>query len=171
MERMASIRQKRRGDNLDKRRSTIANAAVWSILDGINSDVQGVHKGAECFYCGKPATTSDHLRPLVESSRPSGYLDEPGNLVPACQPCNSSKGNRDWRTFLAGLVMSPDERTKRTAALERFHPAKVDMRQLCGKEEWDKYWRGVEDLKTRMVELNKMGRLIGATIALRKGNG
>lgn len=41
-----------------------------------------------CFYCGRPATTADHV---VPTSKGGGSR---GNLVPACTPCNSRKGNR-----------------------------------------------------------------------------
>jgi hypothetical protein len=43
--------------------------------------------GPICAYCGERATSIDHVRPRL-----FGGSDEPDNLVPACQPCNSSKG-------------------------------------------------------------------------------
>lgn len=50
----------------------------------------------KCFYCGevKPLT-QDHLIPLARGGRHSI-----GNLVPACQQCNSSKNDRllvEWK--------------------------------------------------------------------------
>ena len=39
-----------------------------------------------CVYCGAPATTVDHVTPLAKGGRHAV-----SNLVPACQPCNSSK--------------------------------------------------------------------------------
>ena len=39
-----------------------------------------------CHWCGQPATTRDHLVPLS-----AGGAHEPGNIVPACQPCNSGR--------------------------------------------------------------------------------
>jgi hypothetical protein len=45
----------------------------------------------ECVYCGKETkTTFDHLVPLNK-----GGEDNISNQVPACQSCNSSKGDRD----------------------------------------------------------------------------
>ena len=41
-----------------------------------------------CTYCGRPADAWDHIFP---SSR--GGDDGPGNRVPACTSCNSSKGD------------------------------------------------------------------------------
>ncbi len=53
--------------------------------------------GVRCFYCeGALATTIDHFVPLSR-----GGAHAIGNLVPACLPCNSSKGAKlpdvEWR--------------------------------------------------------------------------
>ncbi|RAL98941.1 HNH endonuclease [Agrobacterium sp. MS2] len=48
-----------------------------------------------CVYCGNPATSIDHVDP-----RCNGGSNDIENLVPACIPCNSSKGGKllkDWR--------------------------------------------------------------------------
>jgi len=37
----------------------------------------------QCSYCGTPATEWDHLRPLVMNKKPTGYISEIHNLVPA----------------------------------------------------------------------------------------
>ena len=42
--------------------------------------------GGCCAYCGKSATTMDHVTPLSR-----GGIHGPDNLVPACQSCNFSK--------------------------------------------------------------------------------
>lgn len=42
-----------------------------------------------CIYCGAGALSWDHVVP-----RSRGGTNEPANLVPACRPCNSSKGAR-----------------------------------------------------------------------------
>ena len=42
-----------------------------------------------CVYCGNPATTADHVRPLSRGGHEAEY-----NLVPACSPCNFGKGAR-----------------------------------------------------------------------------
>jgi 5-methylcytosine-specific restriction endonuclease McrA len=44
--------------------------------------------GYRCVYCGKPATTVDHVKP---HSR--GGTDDEANLVAACATCNGSKGD------------------------------------------------------------------------------
>ncbi|MCR1785324.1 HNH endonuclease [Nocardioides carbamazepini] len=44
-----------------------------------------------CAYgCGRAATTLDHVIPVA-----SGGQSVPGNVVPACRSCNSSKRDRD----------------------------------------------------------------------------
>ena len=48
-----------------------------------------------CAYCGNEARSVDHLVPLNRGGR-----SEPDNLLPACKPCNSSKGDKlyhEWR--------------------------------------------------------------------------
>ena len=60
-------------------------------------------KHGECVYCGDPASTSDHFRPLVraQDGMPSGAGNDMWNRVPACSTCNASKGTRPWRDFMA----------------------------------------------------------------------
>ncbi|MER5304607.1 HNH endonuclease [Streptomyces lasiicapitis] len=45
--------------------------------------------GSRCCYCDASATTLDHVVPLG-----FGGHDVERNVVPACQPCNSSKGRK-----------------------------------------------------------------------------
>lgn len=54
-----------------------------------------------CRWCGAVADTVDHLVP-VSSGRPAHELNTPANLVPACQGCNTRRGNalRDGRPFV-----------------------------------------------------------------------
>jgi 5-methylcytosine-specific restriction endonuclease McrA len=44
-------------------------------------------KGRLCWWCGRPATTIDHVLPVV-----LGGGHTPDNLVPACRRCNYSRG-------------------------------------------------------------------------------
>lgn len=48
-----------------------------------------------CVYCGKEATTVDHITP-----RSKGGTDEETNVVPCCKSCNSSKKDKDLVDFL-----------------------------------------------------------------------
>jgi len=54
--------------------------------------------GRACWYCGGEGLplALDHVIPRIQ-----GGSDDPDNLVPACKPCNSSKGGRtpeQWRS-------------------------------------------------------------------------
>src|ERR1700752_1895750 len=57
--------------------------------------------GGRCVFCGEEGTKEnrgivpDHLVPVTRF----GELVL-GNVVPACQACNDSRGEKDWRPFL-----------------------------------------------------------------------
>lgn len=52
--------------------------------------------GGRCGYCRqRPATTWDHAVPISKGGRTT-----PGNVVPACVTCNSSKRDRDLDEWL-----------------------------------------------------------------------
>ena len=57
--------------------------------------------GGHCIFCGESGTKEnrgivpDHLIPVTRF----GELVI-GNTVPACQTCNDSRGEKDWRPFL-----------------------------------------------------------------------
>ncbi|MFC8201685.1 HNH endonuclease [Streptomyces sp. NPDC057298] len=57
-----------------------------------------------CAHCPAPATTWDHVRPVRD-----GGQTAPGNVVPACATCNSSKKATDVFTWLdaTGRTRSP----------------------------------------------------------------
>ena len=49
----------------------------------------------ECAYCDQAYETWDHVHPVSK-----GGQTIPGNMVPACRSCNSSKHNHDIETWL-----------------------------------------------------------------------
>lgn len=49
-----------------------------------------IEPDAPCHYCGKPATTRDHIVPKVKRGTDAWW-----NLVPACEPCNRKKSGND----------------------------------------------------------------------------
>jgi 5-methylcytosine-specific restriction endonuclease McrA len=71
-------------------------------------------KGRRCHHCGRPATTVDHY-PVPAAAGGPAVL---GNLVPACKPCNSSRG----ATFGNRL------RGRRRAARRRAAPVQASYR-------------------------------------------
>lgn len=44
----------------------------------------------KCAYCLQVANSWDHIVPISQGGRTT-----PGNIVPACNKCNSSKNNQD----------------------------------------------------------------------------
>lgn len=118
-----------------------------------------------CVYCGSACTDWDHLRPLVQGKRPSGYFNEIRNLVPSCGPCNQSKSGQDWRDWMKSSAKgSPKSRgivdlDARFAALERFEAwsrhEPVDLRAIVGSELWDDYWNKLERIESQMREAQK----------------
>lgn len=66
-----------------------------------------------CNYCSAPASTIDHVVPLVR-----GGNNYEGNLTPCCRPCNGSKAGWtiiEWRTGRRLSQMTEPLRWKRPA--------------------------------------------------------
>ncbi len=61
-----------------------------------------------CVYCGREATTWDHLFPTVRAGEYSGYGHTVANLVPSCSACNSSKGGKHWRSYVEQNSADPE---------------------------------------------------------------
>lgn len=142
------------------RTSSITNAFVNSIIPVIQPTLDEVRGAIEilemdehdvrCAYCGDPSTEWDHLRPLVLNQRPTGFVSEIANLVPACGKCNQSKGNKDWRSWMLGPAeRSPASRGIRDIAdrirrletyMHRLTPRHIDFKKTLGPERWSGYW-------------------------------
>jgi hypothetical protein len=59
--------------------------------------------GGRCAYCPDLATTWDHLVPVARGGR-----TEPGNIVPACCSCNSSKRSTPLLSWLEQTRRTPN---------------------------------------------------------------
>ncbi|NTW29536.1 MAG: HNH endonuclease [Coriobacteriia bacterium] len=145
---------------ISARSSSLTNSFVNSIIPVFHPSQEEIEEAlavlgmtldhTECVYCGNATTEWDHLRPLVKNKRPTGYVSEIANLVPACGKCNQSKGGSDWRTWMVGPAkLSPHTRgvadlESRIASLERYEewrtPLRVDFEQLAGGTLWTKHW-------------------------------
>lgn len=66
-----------------------------------------------CAYCPAPATTWDHVRPVRD-----GGQTAPGNVVPACATCNSSKKATDVFIWLDETGRTPSPSLFDVLALE-----------------------------------------------------
>ncbi|TFB16686.1 HNH endonuclease [Microbacterium sp. 3H14] len=113
-------------------------------------EILGMLDRVSCSYCGDTSTEWDHLRPLVSNQRPTGYISEIHNLVPACGKCNQSKGNKDWLTWMrSSAPLSPESRgvpdiEDRIARLQEYErqasPTRVDFEAAVGPDLWQQHW-------------------------------
>ncbi|WP_200934765.1 HNH endonuclease [Microbacterium sp. Leaf159] len=141
------------------RSSSITNSFVNGVIPVIvpsEAEVRdalqilGMLDHVTCSYCGDTSTEWDHLRPLVEKQRPTGYISEIHNLVPACGKCNQSKGNKHWLTWMRSTArLSPAARgiadiEDRIARLQEYEdrvvPTRIDFEAAVGAELWEKHW-------------------------------
>ena len=133
------------------------------------------HGNFQCAYCGHTASEWDHLRPLVVNKRPTGYISEIYNLVPACGKCNQSKGNKSWKTWIQSTAkLSPksrgiqdiDERIRRLEKYEQWsQPTRIDFETVVGKEKWTQHWANCELVQTTMRDAQQLATDIRQTIA------
>ena len=142
------------------RSSSITNAFANSIIPTIQPTATEIEQALtilgmspddiRCSYCGDPNTEWDHLRPLIKDKRPTGYISEIRNLVPACGKCNQSKGNKNWREWiLGGARLSPktrgikdiEEKVLRLDAYEKQGGITlVNFETHLGPELWRRHW-------------------------------
>ena len=114
-----------------QRKTTINHAFAAAVAPCDEFDEQRVRKAIACLgqdpdsdlycvYCGATAETWDHVFAIVQDSRFSGHGHRLGNLPPCCKPCNSKKGNRDWKQYLEALFIPPEVREKRITTIQLY---------------------------------------------------
>jgi len=172
------------------RKSSITNAFVSAIIPVVPPTHEEIEKALEifgmepdnvrCAYCGDQSTEWDHLRPLVLKRRPTGYISEIANLVPACGKCNQSKGNKQWREWIVSNAQrSPTgrgiadvrERSERLDTFEKWlTPVQIDFDSIVGHEEWERYWNLCEELVRELHKCQQVAEEIRAKVieAVRK---
>jgi hypothetical protein len=138
-------------------------------------EVLGMSDSISCSYCGGTSTEWDHLRPLVVNQRPTGFVSEIQNLVPACGKCNQSKGNRPWRVWInSDARLSPKTRgvadlEQRVSRLEAFEiwsePSWVDIESIVGPELWKLHWENHDRVLAVMREADLIAARIRAEIS------
>lgn len=159
------------------RKSSVTNAFVNAVIPVLIPSVEQVAEALQilhidptdvrCAYCGDNSTEWDHLRPLVLQRRPTGYVSEIANLVPACGKCNQSKGNKPWREWMLGTkgkwsptkrgIHDVDVRIQRLEAYERWRkPTRIDFATIIGSEEWEHYWSLCESVVAEMRECQQV---------------
>lgn len=158
--------------NMVQRKSSITNAFVNAIIPVVQPSVEEIAEALSilkitpenvtCAYCGDSSSEWDHLRPLVRNQRPTGFVSEIANLVPACGKCNQSKGNKEWRQWiLSNARLSPTGRRildtpARVELLDKFErwrsPTLVDFPRILGTEAWTHYWSLCDEINSDMRE-------------------
>lgn len=182
---------------LSGRVAGITNAFIHSIIPVLPPSADEVRQALDilgmtpetlqCAFCGGFACEWDHLRPLVKNRRPSGYISEIHNLVPSCSKCNQSKGNREWKDWMASAAaLSPTargvqdvaERIRRLEAYENWcAPVKLDYEAIVGKDVWTQHWQNLERVQSLLSESQDLAeeinrraaRAFGQVTTLRQG--
>jgi hypothetical protein len=167
--------------------STITNSFVNGIVPCISPTEQEISEALQilgldaddlhCAYCGDRATEWEHLRPLVTRKRPTGYISEIANLVPACSKCNQSKSGRNWREWItSGARLSPASRGI-TDLKERFHrlecfeawrqPTIINFEEIVGSTLWEQHWQNLDRIVFLMRECEETARAMRDAIHAR----
>lgn len=100
-----------------------------------------------CAYCGRSAELLDHLNSTVFNKKASGYFAELANLVPACRPCNESRGSKLWEPWLRSKHADEDGEAieRRVAVMRRFEQWRTAEclvpRESGTAEQWAEYDR------------------------------
>jgi len=167
------------------RSSSITNSFVNSIIPVIQPtndqvkralEILGMdHNSFRCSYCGGKYTEWDHLRPLVRDKKPTGYISEIHNLVPACGKCNQSKGNKHWLDWMrSDAKLSPKTRCvkdieARIARLKEYEkweePTKINFEGVVGREKWKQHWENCEQVQSIMRQAQELASEINREIA------
>ena len=121
-----------------------------------------------CLFCGQSGTKEnrgivpDHLIPVTRF----GELVI-GNTVPACQTCNDSRGERDWRPFLRerfpGDAEAQITQVEEYLARHPYHPPSpeeaLSVRELKDYQallaEWDSMLQRARQLQASVEERRK----------------
>lgn len=170
--------------NITGRSSSITNSFVNGVIPVIVPSAQDIRSALEvlgmlervtCSYCGDTSTEWDHLRPLVVKQRPTGFITEIQNLVPACGKCNQSKGNKRWKTWmLSAARLSPttrgvediDDRVLRLEEFENWRePTHVDFAAIVPRHLWELHWENHAKLLAEMREAELVAAQIRDEVA------
>lgn len=164
--------------NIAGRSSSITNAFFNAIIPIIQPSEEEelealqilgmVPNDIRCAYCGDKSTEWDHLRAIITDQKPTGFITEIANLVPACGKCNQSKGKADWKKWmLSSAKLSPttrgipdiEDRIARLSKYEQWRvPKKIAIEEIVDPELWRRHksnWRTVLDLLIKSQELAK----------------
>lgn len=166
------------------RTSSITNAFVGAIIPMIYPTENQLKESLailnlnsdylQCAYCGDKATEWDHLRPIVNKKRPTGFISDIYNLVPACGKCNQSKGGRYWKDWItSNAKLSPKSRNinnlnEKIGRLEKYENwgqvKPIDYEKLVGAELWNMHWESCQKLHNDMINAQKYAKQLRVSI-------
>jgi len=170
------------------RTSSITNAFISGIIPYIRPTEDDLiqcfrileldENDLRCVYCGNPSTEWDHLLPLVENKKPTGYISNIYNLVPSCGKCNQSKGNKGWREWIrSDAPRSPknrnvkdlDKRIKRLEKYEKWGNEKpINFENMASNSLWQTHWENYKKLckiiQDCQIHANKLKKEISSNI-------
>ena len=169
---------------ITSRTSSVTNGFVQAIIPSIEPthseivealQILGMTVDARsCIYCGMAATDWDHLRPLVQHKRPTGYIHEIRNLVPSCGPCNQSKSGANWEAWMNSDARgSPRSKgvsdlEQRIDRLRRFvewgNVKPLPLSELAGVEQWNAHWANLHTILQKMQEAQQHAVLVREAI-------
>ena len=158
--------------NVKARSSSITNAFFNGIIPCIEPKDEEVDEALKvlgmtedticCAYCGDKMSEWEHFHPLVVDKKPTGYITEIHNLVPSCNKCNSSKGNKEWKKWMYSKakhspksrgIADMEQRVKRLEDYEKRFAAKTyDLEALVGEELWKEHLKNLDDIINMMNE-------------------
>ena len=156
---------------ITQRISSVTNAFVNSVIPNIEPSAEEMTRAisilgmseddVRCAYCGDRATEWDHLMPLIDGKKPTGYITDIYNLIPACGKCNQSKASKPWLNWIRGSAkLSPssrgivdlENRIARILQYERWAKEKrrtLDIAAIAGVL-WDEHERDRLDIAEKM---------------------
>lgn len=121
-------------DNRVRRRDRVSTAPGLTEWGMRKLTLRWIKQRRSCTYCPAPATTADHVFPLVR-----GGTNYEGNLTPCCKACNSRKSGLtliEWRTGrrLPPMSISLDAMGRRKAPREPKPPKARPACRECDGE-------------------------------------
>lgn len=160
--------KKRPLHKITSRSSSVTNCFVQAIIPSVEPTsaevAEALHilgmspDNLHCAYCGGNASDWDHLRPMVKSKRPTGFIDEIRNLVPSCGPCNHSKSGANWLDWIRKSARTrslPDlkDRVSRLQKFEEWGRVKpIDLQALVDTDIWNAHWTNHASVQQRMKD-------------------
>ena len=175
----------RKARNITQRVSSVTNGFVQAILPDTVPDEGELASILEileikadnlsCAYCGGPHNHWDHLNLFVRKKRPSGYINEARNLVPACGPCNTSKSGKPWREWMLGDAKGSPKtrqvgdlaiRVQRLESLaEHTGLQPLDLESLVDSGLWKAYWERLDEIERLLFAAQKDAEAIRHQLA------